>query len=917
MYKLLSIATGLLILSTSACTVLSPPISVSLPAAMSFVTIPAGSFVMGSPENEPGRAIDEGPQYSVYLETYEMMTTEVTQAMWKEVTGTTIYDLNDDSYYSPGLRGEGADYPVYLVSWHDCRNFVARMNELDPEYIYSLPTEAQWEYACRAGTTTRFFWGADPDEIKIDSYAWFSGNSEGQAYPVGTKSPNPWGLYDMCGNVWEWCEDIYAGSYHSHPQDGTAFDGLGVRGLVRGGGQHSRLRDCRSARRLRQNVVTTNMTGFRLVRVAQGHSSTHHPWYKDLIRRFEMGPEGVITDLETDLQWLVGPERQISLTEADVWVESLGNGWRMPTRSELYFLYEAGIGFGNWGVFENDGNRVWSLDEREYTSDWCCVFQSNNEYWFYIPDDDLKLAFAVRAISALPVRNDTPSEMTVTLPTGMEFTKIPEGSFVMGSSESEQGRSDSENPQHTVHINSFEFMTTPVTQGMWDEVIGGIPNYGRGVGYNFPVYDIGFGSIRVFIEIMNELDTAYEYRLPSEAEWEYACRAGTTTRFYWGDDLDNTEIDLYAWYQGNSATRTHPVGQKLPNNWGLYDMSGNVMEWCQDSLPDNYEDLTREGRLRSNGNYAIALRGGTFSFGPDACRSAYRPNHADRSNGFRLIRTRVNGGGSETDSVEYAFHKDSEGIITDLSSGLEWSIHPAHSIPWIDARGWAYSLGEDWRIPTPQELRDLYETNTAFYGNLGTGWGVWSEDEYDSASVSCFRMSDGEEFPSSFMYPPCEVRAFAVRTYNEERLPPAFDASAFMQDPSEVRFIKDSYGNITDTQTGLVWCAGPARDCDMVDASRFLVELGDGWRFPSISELETLHEAGIYWPGNMGPFETRGLFNKGFWIWSDDQVDQSYRRRKFLFGFTIFGCTDHRSFRSGTEYVRVFAVRLNTNSCMR
>ncbi len=901
-------AAVVLVLIIFAYTASAQTVSV-LPAGMNFVGIPAGSFVMGSPENELGRGLDEGPQYFVYFDSFEMMTTEVTQAMWEEVTGTTINDLDDGNVFWR-MQGEGADYPVYMVSWDNCQSFIARLNYLDREYTYSLPTEAQWEYACRAGTTTRHFWGEDSDQVEIDTYAWFFGNSENQVHSVGQKSPNSWGLYDMCGNVREWCEDVYAGSYHSHPQDGTSFDGLGVGRIIRGGGQNSRQNECRSAGRLRNPV---NPTGFRLVRVKQGHSSVLHPWYENLIIRFEIDTDGVITDLETDMQWLVSSEEQISLIEAEEWAESLGIGWRIPSRAELYSLYEGGIGFGNWDILENDGSRVWSLEDGEQPSHWYCIFQGDLEYWVYNPDGHPKQAFAVRDLSSSTVRNDTPFEQPVVLPTGMKFTTIPEGSFVMGSSESEQGRSDSEDSQHTVHVNSFEFMTTPVTQGMWDEVIGGIPNSGRGVGFNFPVYDLWCGSAKAFAEHMNALDPAHEYRLPSEAEWEYACRAGTTTRFYWGDDLENIDIDLYAWYQGNSDTRTHPVGAKLPNNWGLFDMSGSVNEWCQDSLPDNYEELLREGGFSSDGIHLFRLRGGTFSWGADYCRSASRPNQADRSNGFRLVRTSVTGE-TETVPVQYSFNKDSEGIIIDFSTGLEWLVHPAHHISWENARGWAYSLGEGWRIPTPQELRGLYETSTALYGNLGSGWGIWSEDEFDSGSVSCMRMSDGEEIKSHLEYLPFEARAFAVRISESDRFFSITDGLISVLDVLQTRFVKDSDGNITDSQTGLVWRTGPARDCSMVDASRFLLELGAGWRFPTIGELEILHEAGIYWPGNMGPFEIRGVFNKGFWIWSGDQVGESHHRGRFLYGFTIFGGKDSRSYSSEneSEFVRIFAVRSST-----
>ncbi len=552
-----------------------------------------------------------------------------------------------------------------------------------------------------------------------------------------------------------------------------------------------------------------------------------------------------------------------------------------------------------------------SCMDEELLSGWVCLVQDDSEYWIYNPSGYLKQTLADSDFYSAIESYDIFLSQSVVLPTGMEFIAIPEGSFVMGSSANELGRSDIEDFQHTVHVKSFEFMTTPVTQGMWDQVMGGVPNIGRGAGANFPVYDVYYSSAQVFAGWMNQLDPEHEYRLPSEAEWEYACRAGTTTRYYWGDDPENTDIDLYAWYGDNSGTSTHPVGLKLPNNWGLFDMSGNVNEWCQDSLPENTEQPLGQERMSSDGIHRFSLRGGTFSWGADNCRSAYRPPYADRSNGFRLVRTRVT---EETEivAVDFSFQKSAEGVITDHATGLEWLIHPAHHISWQNARGWAYSLGEGWRVPNPQELRGLYETNNAIYGSLGSGWGVWCEDQFDSGSVSCIRISDGAEFTSYLERLPFESRAYAVRVQGSGDFLLSVMANVeSMLDVLKARFVKDNEGNITDSQTGLVWRTGPARDCSLVAASRFLDELGTGWRFPTINELQVLHNAGVYWPNNMGPFEWHGIFNKGFWIWSDNQVGSTHQSGKFLYGFTILGGKDSRAYGSEneSEFVRVFAVR--------
>lgn len=237
---------------------------------MRFVTIPGGSFVMGSPDSEQGRMDWEGPCRTVTVESFELMTTEVTQGMWFSVMGTTLAEMRDRSLYDYGLFGEGEDLPMYYVSWDDCMAFISALNELDPGHVYGLPSEAQWEYACRAGTDSRYYWGDDPDSTVIDGYAWFQGNSEGSVRPVALGQPNGWGLYDMSGNVWEWCRDRWIG-YETAPSDGSAWESSEVVDRVlRGGSWSSPAALCRSAHRNSHSHERTMINaGFRVARTAR------------------------------------------------------------------------------------------------------------------------------------------------------------------------------------------------------------------------------------------------------------------------------------------------------------------------------------------------------------------------------------------------------------------------------------------------------------------------------------------------------------------------------------------------------------------------------------------------------------------------------------------------------------------------
>ena len=175
---------------------------------MVLVPIPAGEFLMGSPETEPGRRDNEVQHQVTLTKPFLLGVHEVTQGQWQAVMGTTPWKGKE-------FVKEGDDYPATYVSWHDAVEFCRKLSEKEG-LEYRLPTEAEWEYACRAGTTTAYSFGDDASEL--GEYAWYRENARnvGQKYAhtVGQKKPNPWGLYDMHGNVWEWCSDWY-GDYPS------------------------------------------------------------------------------------------------------------------------------------------------------------------------------------------------------------------------------------------------------------------------------------------------------------------------------------------------------------------------------------------------------------------------------------------------------------------------------------------------------------------------------------------------------------------------------------------------------------------------------------------------------------------------------------------------------------------------------
>ena len=218
----------------------------------------------------------------------------------------------------------------------------------------------------------------------------------------------------------------------------------------------------------------------------------------------------------------------------------------------------------------------------------------------------------------------------------MEFVWIPAGEFLMGSPSYEEGRESNER-QHEVRISQGFWMGKyEVTQGEWEAVMGSNPSFFDECGSRCPVETVSWNDVQEFIGRLNERETGPGYRLPTEAEWEYAARSGTT-------GARHGELDDVAWYSGNSGGSTHQVGQKRGNAWGLHDMLGNVWEWAGDSYDEYPSGLVtdRQGSLSGSGR---VVRGGGWPYYAGGVRSAnrsyYSPGRCHNYIGFRLVRTK-------------------------------------------------------------------------------------------------------------------------------------------------------------------------------------------------------------------------------------------------------------------------------------
>jgi formylglycine-generating enzyme required for sulfatase activity len=488
---------------------------------LEMVGLPAGQFLMGSPDSDPDASDSEKPQHQVKVNSFAIGKYLITQAQYEAVMG------NNPSHFKNNPQN-----PVECVSWNYAKAFCQKLSRITGK-TYRLPTEAEWEYACRAGTTTRYYFGDNDNQL--GDYAWYTGNSNHTTYPVGQKKPNGWGLYDMSGNLWEWCEDDWHGNYIGAPDDGTAWIDNDNRSqsekCVRGGSWFTHPICCRSAYRSRRNRrVNNDYDTFRVVCVST----------------------------VTSTQLPIAPVTSTPLPKVSPPPPSSPS----PPPAKLTLFTE-----------------------------------------------------------------NLPKGVT------LEMVGLPAGKFLMGSF-----GSDDEKPPHQVKVNSFAIGKYPITQAQYQAVMGNNPSYFKNNPQN-PVECVSWNYAKAFCQKLSRI-TGKTYRLPTEAEWEYACRAGTTTRYYFGDDAN--QLGDYAWYYGNSGGKTHPVGQKKPNGWGLYDMSGNVWEWCEDNWHGNYIGAPDDGSawLDNDNDYPI-VRGGSWYLNPDRCRSAYRVSYYRRVNynhyGFRVV----------------------------------------------------------------------------------------------------------------------------------------------------------------------------------------------------------------------------------------------------------------------------------------
>lgn len=684
---------------------------------MTFVYIKPGTFLMGSQSgffsSEPGRNLDESQHQVTLTKAYYMQTTEVTQGQWQAVMGT------NPSYF----KNCGDECPVEQVSWDDAQEFIMKLNQKENGNYYRLPTEAEWEYAARAGSKTPFNTGncLSTDQANYDGNYPLSSCSKGEyrktTVRTGSFSPNAWGLYDMHGNVLEWCQD-WKGDYPSDNVTDPAGQSSGSQKVYRGGSWFNFAVSCRSAfRDFFAPYVKYNNIGFRLIRTP-------------LVEQVE---QAVVTaPAQTSVaesKAKTGAE-EIASTKAKV--DSI-------TKDEQIVKIEA------------------------------------------VAKEKMKDEVEEIVKSALPEQKNTNS-------IGMTFVYIKPGTFMMGSPTGEHGRGNDETQHHVTLTKGFYMQTTEVTQGQWQAVKkGNNPSYfKKWWGDSYPVENVSWDDVQEFILQLNQKEGVSSYRLPTEAEWEYAARAGTTTPFNTGNCLSTDQANYAGKYpllecpKGEWRKTTVKTGSFSPNAWGLYDMHGNVWEWCQDWIGDYPSGSVTNPAGPPSGSLRVS-RGGSWFIGAKFCRSADRgsntPDYKVSFLGFRLVKDIAKLPGEIARDGRFIAYKN--GTVLDKKTNLMWAAKDNGSdINWANAKSYCenYRGGgyTDWRMPTQDELEGLYDAGKTYNSDCGnvhltelihlTCTWVWaSETRGSDAAPFPFTYGGRHWLPQSGGVDPV-ARALAVRS---------------------------------------------------------------------------------------------------------------------------------------------------------
>lgn len=460
--------------------------------------VEGGTFMVLSEDRDAKNC--ENPLHQISVDSFWISISPVNQEQWQAIMGDNPFVFKD------------SQLPVENISWKDCQKFIKKLNEQvsGQGIVFRLPTEVEWEYADRCFSKSKEYMHAGSDTI--GEVAWYGNNSGDILHPIEQMNSNELGLYEMSGNIDEWCVE------------------------------------CKKEAPSRESGKNhPSAPGFRLLALAQSPTSNiknKHPRSVDMV----LGKKTIL---------------------------------HKPLLIERKKIYQ------DYSLLEH-----------------------------------------------FPIVKNTIIQNGVSL----KLVWVEGGSFMMGSEELDAG--SDEKPLHRVTVDNFWMGIYPVTQEQWQAIMGDSPFHFKGD--PLPVENISWHDCQYFIQKLNEQVSGEGiiFRLPTEAEWEYAARGGKRSRKY--KYAGSNTIGEVGWYAINSGDKTHRVGQKKPNELGLYDMSGNVWEWCFDWYDANYyADSSECNPTGPSTGSTHVRRGGLWRqnarYCRSACRSYYGPYSRANNLGFRML----------------------------------------------------------------------------------------------------------------------------------------------------------------------------------------------------------------------------------------------------------------------------------------
>ncbi|MDM8522743.1 SUMF1/EgtB/PvdO family nonheme iron enzyme [Desulfococcaceae bacterium HSG8] len=629
-----------------------------------------------------------------------MQSTEVTRGQWKEVM--------DEEPNGKACDGGGENCPVEYVSGQDIEDFISNLNEKeDAEGEYRLPTDHEWEHAARAGSDTAFANGAltvggtcDAKDPNLDKIGWYCANSGGKTHPVSRKSPNYWNLYDMHGNVWEVCQDevMRGGSAERYAEKCTSAEQETFSTIATKLVGFRLVRIPEKAVKPATPIITASARDSKVVISWNkiSNAKTYNIYWKkgshpgssdkkitgiekDAVKYevlpllnnttyyFKMTAENSAGESNLSGVKSATPKKSaVSIPSAPV------NVWAVPPRGKevtiswdkvgenitynIYFSTKKGIKKSNYnywtsGIMLEDVGESYSFSgltgEKNYYAHNVTGLTNDTTYYFVVTaENSAGESSESGEVSAMPMEIVT---FNCGTPLWMDFVRIPPGTFMMGSPEDEDGRDDGERLHQVTLTKPFYMKTMEVTQFEYENIMGDNPSWFWYLDSALAVEYVSLAEfdIPAFINKMNNRGEG-KYRLPTEAEWEYACRAGSRTAFANGEITSlgrgyDEALDAVGFYAYNADVAPRSGGWKEPNAWGLYDMHGNIWEWCQDWYGD-YPDVAVTDPIGPSSGLKRVVRGGSFRAKVEYCRSASRsdvsPMTVGMTIGFRLVLER-------------------------------------------------------------------------------------------------------------------------------------------------------------------------------------------------------------------------------------------------------------------------------------